>query len=984
MNLSHAVPPRASRSLAAFHLIAVALVSLAVAAAAPRAVAQSQSGFQYNGMDYIDYTQDNFQNSSEASQTIRETGANYTAVMATWYVQTYDATTIAPETTSSPGYNSSTDPLSPSDAAVIAAIRALQDQGLTVTLKPHVDSIDDTWRGDFTWPAADTTTAEQQAWLTAWFTSYQAFILHFAQIASENGVGTMVIGTEFTKLTGSTCAGSCEAYWLQYVINPLRQQYPNLTLAYGANATSAGDEFTTVSFWKDVDIIGVDGYFPIDNASDCNTSTPPDPTVAELVSGWTNNPCSGGFNAEAALQNLSQSYPGKPLIFTEIGYPSATGSNAAPYNYTPTGAYDEAEQANCYEAFFEVFSQQASWMKGVFWWDWSVSAPGANDTGYSPQNKTAGDATLPEWYGSQTEGFTLAPANSTLTLDQGSNATTVVSITPLDGFNGTVTLAASGLPNGVTATLAAGSVTNTQILTLAASGTAAAGGPVTVTITGTSGSMTATTTIALTVAVTPPGFTLLASPASVSVGQGSSSTSTITVNDTGGFTGAVTLAASGLPSGVSATFGAGSVAGTQILVVSADSSATTGNATVTITGTGTSGAQTLTASTTIALTVGPPPSFVLAAGLSTLTVAQGSSNMDTITVTGADGFTGSVTLSVSDLPTGVTASFDTNPTTGSSNLTLTASSSAALGGPFTVTITGTSGGQTDSTTLQLTVVVPPSFTLLAQNPTLSISLGTSATDPIQITQLGGFTGVVQFTVTGLPSGVSASFSPNPASGASTTMTVTAAATAEIEGPVSVTVTGTSGKIFEEATVALTVAGVPGFAASGSGTQSISFEPGATEGNSVNIAVIGTNGFSGTVNLVCAIAANSAGNPPTCTLSPASVTISGNTAESSLLTIDTSAPGSARAEPYKLFWPSAGGTALALVLLVGVPRRRRNWLALLVFLSAFAATSLVGCGSNGKGGGGGGPGTTPGSYVVTVTGTSGSTNATLDTVNVTIQ
>jgi hypothetical protein len=982
MKPAHAVSPRAVRPLAAFHLAVLALASLAVAAAAPRAVAQSQSGFQYNGMDYIDYTQDNFQNSSEASETIREAGANYTAVMATWYVQTYDSTTIAAETTSSPGYNSSTDPLSPSDAAVIAAIRALQDQGLTVTLKPHVDSIDGTWRGDFTWPAADTTTAEQQAWLTAWFTSYQAFILHFAQIASENGVGTLVIGTEYTRLTGNTCAGSCEAYWLQYVINPLRQQYPNLTLAYGANATSAGDEFTTVSFWSDVDIIGVDGYFPIDNASDCNTGTPPDPTVAELVSGWTSNPCSGGFNAVSALQNLSQSHPGKPLIFTEIGYPSATGSNTAPYNYTPTGAYDEAEQANCYQAFFEVFSQQTSWMKGVFWWDWTVSVPSANDTGYSPQNKTAGDTTLPEWYGSQTEGFTLAPANSTLTLSQGSKSTTVVSITPLDGFNGTVTMAASGLPSGVTAAFAAGSVTNTQVLTLTASGAAASGGPVTVTITGTSGSMTATTTIALTVVVTPPGFTLLASPSSVSVGKGASSTSTVTVTDSGGFTGVVTLAASGLPSGVSASFGAGSVAGTQILVVSADSSATTGSATVTITGTGTSGSQTLTTSTTIQLTVGAPPSFVLTAGLSTLTVAQGSSNTDTITVTGADGFTGSVALAVTGLPAGVTASFDTNPTTSSSDLTLTASSSASLGGPFTVTITGTSGGQTDSTTMQLTVVVPPSFTLLAQNPTVSVALGASATDPIQITQLGGFTGGVTFTVTGLPSGVTASFSPNPASGASTTMTVSAAGTAEIEGPVNVTVTGTAGSILEEATIALTVTGAPGFTTSGSGTQSISFEPGATEGNTVNIAVIGTNGFSGTVNLACAIAANSAGNPPTCTLSPTSVTLSGNTAESSLLTINTTAPGSARTEPYELFWPSAGGTALALVLLVGVPRRR-NWLALLALFSVFAAAGMAGCGSNNSKTGGG-PGTTAGSYVVTVTGTSGSTNATLGTVNVTIQ
>jgi hypothetical protein len=963
-------------------LAALSLVALAFVAAAPRAAAQSQSGFEYNGIDFTDYTQSGYLASAEAAQSIRATNANYTAVLATWYVQTYDSNSIAPETTDSPGYSSSTDPLSPSDAAVIAAIQALQEQGITVTLKPHVDSIDGTWRGDFTWPSTDTTTAEQQAWLTAWFTSYQSFILHYAQIASQNGVGTLVIGTEFTKLSGNTCAGSCESYWLQYVINPLRQQYPDLTLAYGANATSAGDEFTTVSFWNDVDIIGVDGYFPIDSSADCNTSTPPDPTLAELEAGWTDNPCSGDFNAESALQNLSSAYPGKPLIFTEIGYPSATGSNAAPYSSSPVGAYDPTEQANCYEAFFDVFSQQTSWMKGVFWWAWMVSPPAASDTGDSPQNKTAGDTTLPEWFGSQTEGFTLAPANAALALSQSAATSTLISITPLDGFSGAVTLAASGLPTGVTASFSAGSAANTQILTLTASSTATAGGPVTITVTGTSGSMTATTSVALTVTALPLGFKLTASPGSVSVGQGSTITSTITVTDTGGFSGAVTLAAGGLPSGVSVSFGEGSAAGTQVVTLNVGSTTPTGTSTVTITGTGTSGSQTLNASTTIQLTVGPP-SFAVVAGLSTLTVPQGSSNTDTITVVDAGGFNSSVTLTASGLPAGVTASFDTNPTTSSSDLTLTASSSAAIGGPVTITVNGTSGSGsqtlTASATVQLTVVVPPSFTLTAENPTLSVAQGASATNTIDIADLGNFNGSVSFAVTGLPSGVTASFSPNPTAGPSTTITVTASGTADIQGPINVTVTGTSGSVQQEATIALSVTGAPGFTYSGTGTQSISIEPGATTGNSVNITVIGTNGFNGNVSLACAVAAQSAGDPPTCTLSPTSVMVSGNTAATSLLTINSSGSGSASNQSGRLVWPAAGGTALAFVLLVGVPRRRRNWLVLLVVLALFVGAGLVGCGGKS-----GIPSTTAGAYTVTVTGTSGATNANLGTVTVTIE
>jgi hypothetical protein len=95
-------------------------------------------------------------------------------------------------------------------------------------------------------------------------------------------------------------------------------------------------------------------------------------------------------------------------------------------------------------------------------------------------------------------------------------------------------------------------------------------------------------------------------------------------------------------------------------------------------------------------------SFTLAPSASTLALTQGKTATDTITVTDVGGFTGSVTLSASGMPSGVTAAWGTNPTTGSSVLTLTASSSATTG-TSTVTITGTSGSVTASTTIALTV-----------------------------------------------------------------------------------------------------------------------------------------------------------------------------------------------------------------------------------------------------------------------------------------
>jgi hypothetical protein len=197
-----------------------------------------------------------------------------------------------------------------------------------------------------------------------------------------------------------------------------------------------------------------------------------------------------------------------------------------------------------------------------------------------------------------------------------------------------------------------------------------------------------------------PDYTLSASPTSVTVTQGSSGSSTITVNPTGGFTGSVTLSASGLPAGVTASFGTNPTTSTSVLTLTASSTATTGTATVTITGT--SGA--LTHTTTVSLTVNAPaqPNFSLSASPASLSVVQGNSGSSTITVSPINGFTGSVTLSASGLPAGVTASFGTNPTATTSVVTFTASATATTG-TATVTITGTSGTLTHTTAISLTV-----------------------------------------------------------------------------------------------------------------------------------------------------------------------------------------------------------------------------------------------------------------------------------------
>src|SRR6202023_5638 len=97
--------------------------------------------------------------------------------------------------------------------------------------------------------------------------------------------------------------------------------------------------------------------------------------------------------------------------------------------------------------------------------------------------------------------FTLSASPSSLTITQGANGSSPVTITPQNGFSGNVSLSASGLPSGVSASFNPNPATASSTLTLTASGTAATG-TATVTITGTSGSLTNTTAVFLTVRAT--------------------------------------------------------------------------------------------------------------------------------------------------------------------------------------------------------------------------------------------------------------------------------------------------------------------------------------------------------------------------------------------------------------------------------------------------------------------------------------------------
>jgi hypothetical protein len=195
-----------------------------------------------------------------------------------------------------------------------------------------------------------------------------------------------------------------------------------------------------------------------------------------------------------------------------------------------------------------------------------------------------------------------------------------------------------------------------------------------------------------------------------------------------------------------------------------------------------------------------------------------------------------------------------------------------------------------------------------------------------------------------------------------------------------------------ATYTINTTAEPGVGPGSGGTTSLTVTPGATTGNTATVSVAGTNGFSGIVDLTCSVTTtiNGARDMPTCSLNPTSVTISGAAAQTATLTVKTTPASSAANQTRSPFWAIASGTTFALGLLFVRPPKRKDCVAMIGFLFLFVSiTGLIGCGggSSGSGGGGGGGangGTTPGAYTIMVTGTSGSLNATVGTVTLTVQ
>lgn len=264
-----------------------------------------------------------------------------------------------------------------SDANIAIAIDNAQTLGLSVLLKPMLTGLDGTGQNKIspTDPAA-------------FFASYTEQMVHFASIAEQSGAEGFSIGNEMSAITGP----QYEAYWTD-LIAAVREVYHG-EITYSA----ATDEAHNVSFWDQVDVVGVNAYPPLTSELD--------PAVDEMKAAWENVPKDNYWAAAMEwkspvdfFHSLADEY-GKQVLFTEVGYRSLEGTNIRPGSWTGTGEADVQEQHDAFNAFFQVMgSEGGDWFRGAQIWQWDANNL-YSATGYSPMGKPA-QQLITEWFGGE-------------------------------------------------------------------------------------------------------------------------------------------------------------------------------------------------------------------------------------------------------------------------------------------------------------------------------------------------------------------------------------------------------------------------------------------------------------------------------------------------------------------------------------------------------------------------------------------------------
>jgi hypothetical protein len=242
-----------------------------------------------------------------------------------------------------------------SDERIKASAKFAKELGIKILLKPHV------WVGDSSWCGA----IRPPDW-GVWMASYKDVVIHYAKLAQEIEADGYLIGNELGTATKADPEG------FRAFIKEARTYYKG-PISYAAN----WDEADRVTFWDDLDAIGINAYWPLTKTKNASEE--------ELYQ--------GALKVDSRLATLAQK-TNRHILLTEIGYRSVIDSAVDPNTWPEHDQdrqIDYEAQSRAYRAVLKAFTNKP-YIRGIYFWkvisdgEWREDG---GERGFSPLDKPA-------------------------------------------------------------------------------------------------------------------------------------------------------------------------------------------------------------------------------------------------------------------------------------------------------------------------------------------------------------------------------------------------------------------------------------------------------------------------------------------------------------------------------------------------------------------------------------------------------------------
>jgi len=211
-------------------------------------------------------------------------------------------------------------------------IREAHAMGLKILIKPHLAY----WGSRFSW-RGEIAFATEDEWSRFW-ADYRTWIVAVAAASRE--ADGFVVGTELDLTLHH------EEQWRSIIADV--RAVTDVPLTYAANWPA----YTQVTFWDDLDVIGIQAYFPLTEHAD--------PAPEEIDAGWE--------RCMAELRDFSTAHDRK-ILFTELGYNRSLQAPVKPWAYAVDGKEAEGLQQRCLQAALRAVEEEPC-VVGAFLWKW--------------------------------------------------------------------------------------------------------------------------------------------------------------------------------------------------------------------------------------------------------------------------------------------------------------------------------------------------------------------------------------------------------------------------------------------------------------------------------------------------------------------------------------------------------------------------------------------------------------------------------------